>query len=99
LSSDLNIQIQSAIGRDNVGKRIMRSIFATTRLDLPSKPILCSLSCVTMVGTRLQRYGTPRDDSSLINERVLNPNVSSRLDVAEDDVFLIPVPTPDSDKT
>jgi hypothetical protein len=52
-----------------------------------------------MVGTRLQRYGTPRDDSSLLNERVLNPNVSSRLDVAEDDVFLIPVPTPDSDKT
>jgi hypothetical protein len=59
----------------------MRSIFATTRLDLPSKPILCSLSCVTMVGTRLQRYGTPRDDSGLINGRVLNPNISSRLDV------------------
>jgi hypothetical protein len=76
LSSDLNIQIQSAIG-----ERIMRSIFATTRLDLPSKPILCSLSCVTMVGTRLQRYGTPRDDSGLINGRVLNPNISSRLDV------------------
>jgi hypothetical protein len=99
LSSDLNIQIQSAIRRDNVGERIMRSIFATTRLDLLSKPILCSLLCVTIVGTRLQRYGAPRDDSGLINGRVLNPNISSRLDVAEDDVFLIPAPTPDSDET